>query len=175
MAKEVLYKNIAALKPVENLVTEVNLAVTDGDRVASHNDDINAALGAAGGAGVGVGIGFAALYYAGITGLSGAGITSGLAALGIGGGMVAGIGVVAAPVALLAVGGYAVVANRNHKKLIEVKESLLQTILRKQAAIIDALNHTAKKNGERISYLTKLNTLLQAAIRDLQADLAGDD
>lgn len=61
------------------------------------------------GAATGGGISLAALWGLGtVTGLSGAGITSGLAAAGalVGGGMVAGIGVLAAPIAGLALGGY---------------------------------------------------------------------
>ncbi len=76
-----------------------------------------AALGAgAGGAGS-----LAALSALGVSGLSAAGITSGLAAAGsiVGGGMIAGIGVLAAPVAILGVGGYAVAKRRKAAKLGE--------------------------------------------------------
>lgn len=81
----------------------------------------------------------AALYFLGTTGLSAAGITSGLAAAGaiVGGGMVAGIGVLAAPVAALGVTGYAIAKKyKNSKlatalglainKLYEIQERLLQ-------------------------------------------------
>jgi hypothetical protein len=62
---------------------------------------------------------FAALYLLGTTGLSAAGITSGLATAGaiVGGGMVAGIGVLAAPIAALGVAGYAVAKKRRNAKL----------------------------------------------------------
>ena len=61
----------------------------------------------------------AALYALGMTGLSAAGITSGLATAGaiVGGGMVAGIGVLAAPVAVLAVTGYCLAKKRKNAKL----------------------------------------------------------
>ena len=54
-----------------------------------------------------------------VAGLSAPGITSGLAAAGsiVGGGMVAGIGVLAAPVAILGVTGYALAKRRNNAKL----------------------------------------------------------
>ena len=77
-------------------------------------EGLGAAIGAtAGGAGA-----FGALFLAGTTGLSAAGITSGLAAAGalIGGGMVAGIGVLAAPVAILGIGGYALAKKRKNAK-----------------------------------------------------------
>lgn len=75
-------------------------------------------LGAALGAGVGGAGAFGALFLAGTTGLSAAGITSGLAAAGalVGGGMVAGIGVLAAPVAVLGIAGYAIAKKRKSAK-----------------------------------------------------------
>lgn len=78
-------------------------------------EGVATALGAsAGGAGS-----LIALTYLGTTGLSAAGITSGLAAAGsiIGGGMVAGIGVLAAPVAILGVAGYALAKKHKNAKL----------------------------------------------------------
>jgi len=74
------------------------------------------AIGASGGAASS----FVALIFLGkVTGLSAAGITSGLAAAGsiIGGGMVAGIGVLAAPVAILGVAGYGLAKKRRNAKL----------------------------------------------------------
>lgn len=70
---------------------------------------------AAGGAGS-----LAALILGGkVVGLSAAGISSGLAAAGalVGGGMAAGIGVLAAPVALLGVAGYALAKKHKNAKL----------------------------------------------------------
>lgn len=81
----------------------------------------------------------AALYGFGVTGLSAAGITSGLAAAGslVGGGMVAGIGVLAAPIALLGIGAYAIAKKKKNTKLAaalgaaiiklyEIQERLMQ-------------------------------------------------
>jgi hypothetical protein len=89
--------------------------------------------------GVGAAGSLAALYGLGVTGLSAAGITSGLAAAGsiVGGGMVAGIGVLAAPIAILGVGAYAVAKKRKNaklatalgiaiKKLYEIQERLMK-------------------------------------------------
>lgn len=71
------------------------------------------------GSGVGAAGSLAALYGLGTAGLSAAGITSGLAAAGslVGGGMVAGIGVLAAPIAILGVGAYAFAKMRKNAKL----------------------------------------------------------
>lgn len=174
MAVDPIYKNTDSLKPIEKLIAEADKATSDPARVASDDGDINAALAAAGGISTGGAIGFAALYYAGVTGLSAAGITSALAAAGslIGGGMAAGVAVLAAPAVLLGIGAYAWSAQRNKKRLLEKKEKLLQAVLRKHNAIIAELAKTAKNHRGRIDYLTRLNTLLQAAIRDLQADKA---
>ena len=174
MNHEPIYKNADSLKPVEKLIAEAEAAVSNKSRAESEDGDMNAALAAAGGVGVGGAIGYAALYYAGVTGLSAVGITSALATAGalIGGGMSAGLAVLAAPAVLLGIGAYAWTAQRNKKRLIEKKEMLLQEVLRKHNAIINQLKHATGKNKERVDYLTKLNILLQAAINDLKSDLA---
>lgn len=174
MSGDPIYKNSDSMKPLEKLIAEAGAAVSDKNRVKSDDGDINAALAAAGGVGAGGAIGFAALYYAGVTGLSAAGITSALAAAGAlaGGGMAAGIAVLAAPAVLLGIGAYAWTAQRNKKRLIEKKEMLLQEVLRKHDAIIRQLKRTASENKKRVAYLFKLNILLQAAINDLRSDLA---
>lgn len=173
MDKKPIYANLDALTPLANLVKEAGEALSDPTRVTSNDAALNETLAAVGGIGTGGAIGFAALYYGGVTGLSAAGITSGLATAGaiVGGGMAWGVAVIAAPAVVLGIGAYAVVATRNKKKLLEQKELLLQEALRKQNGIIDELGKTSEKNRQRADYLAKLNTLLQAAIRDLQSDL----
>lgn len=71
------------------------------------------------GSGVGAAGSLAALSALGVPGLSAAGITSGLAAAGslVGGGMLAGIGVLAVPIAVLGIGGYAIAKKRKNAKL----------------------------------------------------------
>lgn len=173
-AREPIYKNDESLSIIEKLVEEADAAVSDKNRINSDNGSINEALALAGGVGAGGTIGFAALYFAGVTGLSAAGITSGLAAAGalIGGGMAAGVAVIAAPAVILGVGAYAWAVQINKKRLIEKKEQLLQEVLRKHNVIIEELKRTAQGNKERVDYLTKLNILLQAAVSDLKSDLA---
>ena len=79
------------------------------------------------GAGIGAAGSFAALVFGGVTGLSAVGITSGLAAAGtlIGGGMVAGIGVLAAPVIALGFLGYTL--NQKRKEAAK-KEAMARAI-----------------------------------------------
>ncbi len=173
--KEPIYKNNDALKPIEKLNAEAEEALNDKERTASTEKDINEALIAAGGISTGGVIGFAGLYYAGITGLSAAGMTSALAAAGglIGGGMAAGIAVLAAPAVLLGVGGYAWAAQRNKRLLIKKKDELLASIRDKHTKIeaeIEAYP-SVKAESERLDYLKRLNILIVAAIEDLEADV----
>ncbi|EHR6713955.1 hypothetical protein HJ030_21120 [Vibrio parahaemolyticus] len=173
MSKDLIYKNVDSLKPIENILEEAGKAIQDKYRTTSDNDEIKEVLAAAGGISAGAGVGFAGLYFGGVTGLSAAGISSGLAAAGglVGGGMAAGVAVLAAPAAIIGVGAYAFVSKRNKKRLIEKKQMLLQEALRKQNAIIGELRKESTANRERADYLTKLNVLLQAAVQDLKADL----
>ena len=119
------------------------------------------------GSGVGAAASFGALYTLGTTGVSAAGITSGLATAGsiVGGGMVAGIAVLAAPVAVLGIGGYAIVKHKNAKltaalsqaiqKLYEVQERLMSNAEYFKAEIagikatIDMLTKKAPKGSGR--------------------------
>lgn len=173
MSEDPIYKNSDALIPLQKLSDEASAALSDVSRVQSTDSDINAALAAAGGITAGGTIGFTALYFAGVTGLSAAGITSALAAAGalVGGGMVTGIAVLAAPAVLLGVGAYAWVAQSNKAKLIKNKEVLLKELSKKHDLIVSQLKAEAQAHKERSTYLANLNTLLEAAIRDLEADL----
>lgn len=134
---------------------------------------ISGALTGALGAGAGGALGFAGLYFGGTVGLSAAGITSGLAAAGslVGGGMVAGLGVLAAPAVVLGIFGAAIGAASEEEKLREAKNLVYQNALKKQTAILKALKEEADEDKKRIEYLTGLNTLLEAAIKDLEHDL----
>jgi len=105
--------------------------------------------------------------------LSAVGITSGLAAAGavVGGGMVAGVFVLAAPVAVLATGGVIIAGAIKRKQLLQEKERLFKVAVEKHHAIITALKTEVNVTKERVDYLSSLNILLQQAIKDLQADL----
>jgi hypothetical protein len=171
------FKTIDALQTVVNVVNEANEAVKDKNRTIA-NSAIPDVLAGVVGAGLGGVISFTALYTLGTVGLSAAGLTSGLAAAGGGaaailgtGAMVTGIFVLAAPVAVLAVGGVGIVATIKRKKLRQEKERLLQAALEKHHAIVTALRNEVGATKERADYLNSLNILLQQAIKDLQADL----
>ena len=167
------FKTLESLEPVEKVITEAGMAVSSKSRTIE-TSAIPEVLGGVAGAGAGAVGSFTALYMLGTVGLSAAGITSGLAAAGaiVGGGMVAGIGVLAAPVALLSVAGYGVLAHRKHKKLLQAKKELLRRAIQYRDAILCELEAKYQETEEHVKYLTTLNTLLQAAIRDLKDDLA---
>ena len=170
--KEMVFQNVESLQPVVNVVNEAAFALNDKNRTIREST-IPEVLAGALGAGVG-GIGsFAALYGLGTVGLSAAGITSGLAAAGsvIGGGMVAGVFVLAAPVAALAAGGVSLASHLRNKQLLQEKERLYIEALKKHEAIIKALKEEVDADKERLDYLQSLNILLTRAIKDLKKDL----
>jgi hypothetical protein len=126
--------------------------------------------GAAAGAGVGAAASLAALYSLGVTGLSAAGITSGLAAAGalIGGGMVAGIGVLSAPIAMLAVGGYAMLHTRRQSRIKQLQREVLAKAIQKQGAILRRLEEDAHLTAEEVQELRDRNAVLTEIIRRLR-------
>jgi len=89
-------------------------------KLESDYPGVTEGLATAIGSGAGAAGSLAALILGGkVVGLSAAGITSGLGAAGalVGGGMAAGIGVLAAPVAILGVAGYALAKKRKNAKM----------------------------------------------------------
>ncbi|MGI6333754.1 MAG: hypothetical protein ACOX1A_03915 [Saccharofermentanales bacterium] len=171
--KDMNFQNVESMQPVVNVVNEAAIALNDKSRTIRESA-IPEVLAGALGAGIG-GVGsFAALYGLGsVVGLSAAGITSGLAAAGsiIGGGMVAGVFVLAAPVAGLAAAGVGVASHLKSKQLRQEKERLYKEALKKHDAIIKAMKDESDADRERMDYLQSLNILLQQAIKDLQRDL----
>lgn len=171
---EMNFKSLDSLDNVRKVLNEANEALNDKHRTISKSA-IPEALSGAVGVGAGGAIGFAALYAGGsVVGLSAAGITSGLAAAGalVGGGMTAGLAVLAAPAVVLGAAGVGIASHVKNKKLAEEKQSLYNTAVQKQNAIIELLNDKANQSEERMKYLNSLNTLLKAAIKDLQHDIA---
>lgn len=171
--KDMKFQSQDALKQVQNVLNEANVALNDRSRTIK-TSAIPEALAGALGAGAGGAVGFAALYLGGsVVGLSAAGITSGLAAAGaiVGGGMTAGIAVLAAPAVILGGAGVGIASHVRNKKLREAKELCYKEAVKKQTAIINALKQESNADKERIDYLNSLNTLLQSAIKDLKYDL----
>lgn len=170
--KDMVFKNSESLQQVVNVLNEASAALEDTGRTIRESS-IPEVLSGALGAGMGGVISFGALYGLGTAGLSAAGITSGLATAGslVGGGMVAGVGVLAAPAVILGVGGYALASNLKGRQLRQEKERLYKEALAKHQAIIEALQAESKENAERMEYLQSLNVLLERAVADLARDL----
>lgn len=170
--KDMKFPTLESMQSVVNVVNDASEALKDKKRVIA-NSPLSEVLAGALGAGIG-GVGsFAALYGLGVVGLSAAGITSGLAAAGavVGGGMVAGIFVLAAPIAGLAGVSVGIASALRHKQLKQEKERLYQEAIKKQNAILKALREENNANKDRIDYLTSLNIILTQAIKDLKHDL----
>ena len=166
--------NSNSLASVRKVINEANEALNNKSRTIA-GSAIPEALAGVLGAGAGGVASFAALYFGGsVVGLSAAGITSGFAAAGavVGGGMAAGVAVLAAPVAILGGAAIGITAHVKNKKLAEEKHSLYTKAVEKQNAILELLKNKVGQSEERIEYQTSLNTLLQAAIKDLKHDLA---
>ena len=171
--KDMNFQSQESLRTVQKVIDEASAAVHDKSRTITQSA-IPEVLAGATGISAGAAASFAALYFGGsVVGLSAAGITSGLAAAGalVGGGMAAGVAVLAAPVAILGAAGVGVASHLKNQKLMEAKQLCLKEAIKKQNAIIRALNEEKNADKKRIEYLTSLNTLLQAAIRDLKQDL----
>lgn len=170
--KDMVFESVESLQQVVNVVNEAAAAVNDKSRTIRESAIPEVLTGALGAGMGGVGS-FAALYGLGTVGLSAPGITSGLAAAGsiVGGGMVAGVFVLAAPVAVLAAGGVGLASHLKNKQLRQEKERLYKEALKKHEAIIQALKSEANADKERYDYLMSLNTLLRRVIKDLKKDL----
>lgn len=108
------------------------------DTLENDYPGITEGVASAVGSGLGATASFGALYGLGVTGLSGAGITSGLATAGslVGGGMVAGIGVLAAPIVLLGIGGYALAKKRKNAKLSAALATAIQKLYHVQEHLL---------------------------------------
>ena len=166
------FNTMDSLNQVQRTIDEAAKALNEPNRTIA-NSDIPEVLGAVAGVAPGAGLSLAALYGLGVTGFSAAGITSGLAAAGawVGGGMVAGVGVLAAPVAIGGIVGYGIISKYKHKKLMQAKQEMYISVIEKHNELIRALHSTNAQNQERIEYLSSIITLLDAAQKDLKADL----
>jgi hypothetical protein len=121
---------------------------------------ITEGFGAITGAGIGGAASLAALSGLGTAGLSAAGITSGLATAGsiVGGGMVAGIGVLAAPIAVLGIVGYSLFKHNKVKK----QTAALQYALSELYSVLERLKNNAQYFKEEIAGIYATIETLQA-------------
>ena len=189
--QEMIYQNKTALKPVQKVLGEVTEALMFQDRTMTSDEDISkimkaidaessdrvaklraAPVGGVIGLGAGVGASFATLYFAGISGFSAVGITSGLATIGgvLGGGMLAGVSLFALPAIILGAGAYAVLNKEDKKQLMILKQDLLEEAKIQLKRIKANLELTTEIR--RQEYLIKLVIMLEGIISDLAHDLS---
>ena len=117
------------------------------------------AVGAAVGSSLGGAASFTALYYGGaVAGLSAAGMTSGLAAAGaiVGGGMLAGMAVLAAPVAVFAVAGYAIARKSRDAKLAAALSTAIDKLYRIQERLMANADYFRNELAEIKAYIDEL-------------------
>lgn len=189
MAKKLNFKNSDSLSIVKKLLDEAETTLNDsrrttvdvgGDLGEIMNKMLKSEAFGIGAAGVGLaagGIAGVGLLSAmgSVAGLSAAGITSGLAAAGalVGGGMVAGIGVLAAPAVILGGGAYAASSKIKQKKLIQEKELLIQRIMIAHDRIIMKLEQDKNESQDRINHLKLILDMLMGAKKDMESDING--
>lgn len=189
MGKKLNFKSSDSLDLVRKLLDEAEVSLTDSKRTTA---DVKGELGklmnkilqsdsfgiGVAGAGLAVGgiAGVGLLSAIGsVAGLSAAGITSGLAAAGalVGGGMVAGIGVLAAPAVVLGGGAYALANKVKQKKLIQEKEILIQRIMLAHDRIMMRLEQDKEASNDRINHLKLTLDMLMGVKKDIEIDLKG--
>ena len=166
-------KNNDDFNVLKKLIEEINKALNDESMMNFEDGEIKETLVGAAGTAAGAAIGVGGLIAGGTTGLSAAGITSGLAAAGsfVGGGMVAGIAVLAAPAVILGTGGVLLASKINKNRIKNQKLILLKECLVKLRALYNEIKNTSKNNQERISYLMQLISLLKRYIYELEKEV----
>lgn len=148
-AKDMNFKNMESLKPVENVINEARKGIKDKTHVIV-NSSIPEALGAADR----ITFGLAAAYAFVI------------------GGMAAGVFFVFPPVAVLSVAGYATVSGIKRKNLIKKKNALFNELKDTLHDVQIALEREkADATEERREYLNSLIVLLESAMKSLRHDL----
>lgn len=129
-------------------------------RLNSNAPTMTEGLSALLGSGAGAAGSLAALGTLGVSGFSAAGITSGLATAGsiVGGGMVAGIGVLAAPVAILGIAGYAIAKKRKNAKIA----AAVATAIKKLYSIQERLMQNAEYFKEELAGINAALNIIEA-------------
>ena len=175
-----------SLKIVETILSETEKSLGDMSRTNESvtgdmrtllekitDSSIFNAVGTTAGAVVGGVASVGLLSVLGTTGLSAAGITSGLAAAGsiVGGGMVAGIGVIAAPVAAVAGSAYAITKSVQNKNLKATKIQYLNRCEKTRDGIQNHIIQESNASTDRVKHLRALKFTLDATINDLRSDI----
>ena len=141
--EEIKQEKARAEKDVQDIMKRLN------SDAPTMTEGLSALLGSGAGAAAGS---LAALGALGVSGFSAAGITSGLATADalVGGRMVAGIGVLAAPVAILGITGYAIAKKRKNAKIA----AAVATAIKKLYSIQERLMQNAEYFKEELAGIT---------------------
>ena len=123
------------------------------DELRRDEPEVADAAGAAVGSILGGAASFTTLYFGGVTGLSAVGITSGLATAGLGAGMVAGIGVLAAPVAIFGIIGYGIAKKRRNAKLAAALGRAIEKLYKIQERLMANAEYFREELAEIKAYI----------------------
>jgi len=148
--EEIKQEKARAEKDVQDIMKRLN------SDAPTMTEGLSALLGL----GAGAAGSLAALGALGVSGFSAAGITSGLATAGalVGGGMVAGIGVLAAPVAILGITGYAIAKKRKNAKIA----AAVATAIKKLYSIQERLMQNAEYFKEELAGINAALNIIEA-------------
>ncbi len=127
------------------------------NELEKQHPNVTEGLAAAVGASVGATGSFILLGTLGVSGYSAVGLTTGLAAAGMGGGMLAGMAVLAAPIAILGIAGYAIAKSKRNAQLT----TNLGKAIAKLYNIQERLLKNAEYFKEEIAQLTMIIDMLQ--------------
>ncbi len=145
---------------VQRMKDEAHKALKEAmDKLGRDHPKVVDAAAAAVGSTLGGAASFTALYFGGsVAGLSAAGLTSGLATAGalVGGGMAAGVSVLAAPVAIFGVAGYAIAKKRRNAKLAAALGRAIEKLYQIQERLIANAEHFREELAEIKAYIDQL-------------------
>lgn len=171
--RENIFKDFESLKEIEDLLSKCDMAIDDKTctvNTCKFPEKIGGIIGGSIGS-----VGSVALLYGmgSVTGLSAAGVSSGLVAVGgvIGGGMAVGATLLTMPVFVGAYAGSRLIKKRNENLLEQEKERLYVEAIKKQEAMIQEIKNESDAGKDRLSYLQGLNEMLIQVIRGLNKDL----
>lgn len=174
---ELHYKKLKDLEPVVQLVNEAIIATGDSTKVLSDSPVANAIyLAGKGTSIVGTGLSIGATAVLGTTGLSLGGIASAATAAGglIGGAAVAGTFILAAPIAVLGVGGNLIASKARKKQLHDEKVRLFEEIEKQIENVKRVRKLEMNVVDERKKLLETLERGLIEAAMELQSDLEAE-
>ncbi|MDP3208679.1 MAG: hypothetical protein Q8M65_05990 [Rhodoglobus sp.] len=156
------YETIEDLKRAEAEVQEVD-RLLEQEQDSTIKDAVQATAVALGAGGVGIAGGGVALFFAGITGFSGAGIVSGLVA--IGGTMLGGLAVLALAPVIVAGGGFWWASTRQKRAFAKARSELRTHAIARR----DFLRKLVSDNDDKAEKLTEYRFHLDRLTRLVEA------